>query len=48
MVFPSKELGGTRTVPIVVEVCQLVVPLRDDPQCVLEEGDDDQESSNGR
>ena len=32
--------------PKVVEICQLIVPLRNDPNCVLEERDHDQEASN--
>lgn len=35
------------TVAVVVEVEQLVAPLGDDTEGILEEGDDDQESSNG-
>lgn len=33
---------------VVVKVEQLVAPLSDDTERILEEGDDDQESSNGR
>lgn len=33
---------------IIVEVDQLIAPLGDDPQRILEKGYDNQESSNGR
>ena len=32
--------------PVVVEVEKLVVPLRKNPYCILEESDDDQKSPN--
>lgn len=35
------------TVAVVVEIEQLVAPLGDDTESILEESDDDQESSNG-
>jgi hypothetical protein len=36
------------TVPVVVQVEQLIAPLRYYSQCILEEGDDDQETADGR
>lgn len=36
---------GDLTVPVVVEVEELVVPLRDDPYGILDESADDQEAS---
>lgn len=35
------------TVAVVVQVCELVTPLGDYAQRILEEGDDDQEATNG-
>lgn len=37
-----------RTVSVVVQVGELVTPLGDDAQGILEEGDDDEESANRR
>lgn len=37
-----------RTVSVVVEVGELVAPLRDDAQGILEEGDDDEKAANCR
>lgn len=34
--------------PVVVQVGELVTPLGDDAQGILEEGDDDEETANGR
>lgn len=34
------------TVAVVVEIKKLVVPLRDDAQCVFKESDDDEEAAN--
>ena len=36
------------TMPIVAKVEELIVPLRGNSQAIFEEGDDDQESTNGR
>jgi hypothetical protein len=35
-----------RTVSVVVQICELVTPLRYYAQCVLEESDNDQEAAN--
>lgn len=40
--------GGVRTAPVVPQVGELVGPLRNYTQRVLEEGDDNEEASNGR
>jgi len=40
--------GGKRTVSVVVQVGELVAPLGDDAQGILEEGDDDEETANRR
>lgn len=39
--------GWTLTVAVVMEVQQLVAPLGDDTERILEERDNDQESANG-
>ena len=36
------------TMSVVAEIQQLVTPLGDDAEGILQEGDDDQEASNGR
>lgn len=41
-------LGPILTVAVVVKVQQLVAPLGDDSERILEEGNDDQKSSNSR
>lgn len=41
------ERGMRRTVPVVMEVKQLVVPLRYYSQRIFEEGYDDQKAANG-
>ncbi len=42
-------LAGARlTVPVVAQVKELVAPLRHDAESILEEGNDDEESANGR
>ncbi len=37
-----------RTVPVFVQVQQLIAPLGDNPECIFKESNDDQESTNGR
>jgi hypothetical protein len=39
---------GKRTVSVIVQVGELVTPLGDDTEGILEEGDDDEESANRR
>ena len=41
------ELAG-RTVSVVVQIGELVAPLRDDAQSIFEESHDDEEAANGR
>ena len=46
LLFVLSLTGGERTSPVVVEVLQLVGPLRYDAEGIFEEGDDDEESAN--
>lgn len=39
---------GSHTVSVVMEVCELIAPLGQNAQCVLEESDNNQEAADGR
>lgn len=45
---PGKQGNAHLTVAVVLEVKQLVGPLSDDTESILKEGDDNQETANGR
>ena len=42
------EVWGSRTMAVVVEVCELISPLRDDSKRIFEESNDDEEATNAR
>lgn len=44
----ANALGPILTVAVIVKIQQLVAPLGDDSERILEEGDDNQKSSNCR
>lgn len=45
---PVSKTQKGRTVSVVVQVGELVAPLGDDAQSIFKEGDNDEETANGR